>query len=270
MKDVRTIADVLAWLERLAPLSLAESWDNVGLLVGNPSRPVERVMTCLSLTSDVAAEAVRERANLVLTHHPLPFKPLSSVTTATSVGRRLLTLIENQIAVASSHTAYDSCQTGINAQWCENLGVANPRPLRLTTHTNENGAAIEVGAGRFGPTDPMSLRELIHMAAKAASAEFVDFVGNPEQKVHRVAVACGSGGDFLSDAAKQGCDALITGEASFHTCLEATEKEMGLILVGHYPSERFAMENLATRICHELPGILCWASRNERNPLRRT
>src|SRR5262245_7994078 len=109
-----TVSDVCRFLERFAPPELAEEWDNVGLLVGDPQRNVKSVMTCLTVTNASASEAVEQHIDLVITHHPLPFRPLKRITTETTPGRLLLKLIEAGVAVYSPHTAFDSTREGIN------------------------------------------------------------------------------------------------------------------------------------------------------------
>src|SRR5205809_4480925 len=134
-----TVADVCTFLDDFAPPTLAAEWDNVGLLVGDRSQKVERVMTCLTITPDAAAEAVRERADLIVTHHPLPFKPLKRLTAEQPAGRILLDLIRAGVAIYSPHTAFDSAAAGINQQLAEGLGISRIEPLDPTT-----------GAGRWG------------------------------------------------------------------------------------------------------------------------
>src|SRR3954462_13134782 len=136
-----TVADLCGFLETFAPAALAAEWDNVGLLVGDRAQKVERVMTCLTITPAVAAEAIRERADLIVTHHPLPFKPLKRVTADQPAGRILLDLIRAGIAVHSPHTAFDSAAAGVNRQLAEALGLTNIKPL------DPAGDEMEVGAG---------------------------------------------------------------------------------------------------------------------------
>ena len=125
-----TVADFAAYLERFAPCATAAEWDNVGLLLGDPADPVERVLTCLTATPDVVEEAVRERANLIVTHHPLLFRAAKKLTANTPDGRVVLPLLRAGIAVYSPHTAFDNCVGGINDSLCAALGIANPTPLR--------------------------------------------------------------------------------------------------------------------------------------------
>ncbi len=235
-------------LAQIAPLRLAESWDNVGLLVGDRSRLVSRVMTCLTITPAVVDEAVERRVDLVVTHHPLPFKPLAKITSDTVTGRMLLGLIAGGVAVYSAHTAFDSAVGGINATWAEKLGLRDVAPLVVDAAAEDP----TLGSGRYGrlPT-PVSVAGLAAAAAEVASVKQCRIVGE-RGTVSKVAVACGSGGSFLGAASARGCHALITGEATFHTCLEAEALGIVLVLVGHYGSERFAMEQLAVLLAERL------------------
>ena len=152
------ISSVVAFLEEVAPSEWAESWDNVGLLVGDPDRPARRVMTCLTITPASAAEAVSRQADLVIAHHPLPFRPLKRLTTASAVGRLLLMLIEAKIAVYSPHTAFDSTAQGINERLAAALGLVDLHPLVPVEGgpgTGRHGRPVEgtsLGAGRTGET----------------------------------------------------------------------------------------------------------------------
>src|SRR5436190_2060219 len=137
------VNDIADFLESFAPSALAESWDNVGLLIGDRVRPVERVMTCLTITPESAAEAVAELANLIVTHHPLPFRPQNRLTTDTPDGRLLLQLIEAGIAVYSPHTAFDSAAAGINQRLATGLGL-------LDIDVLVPAAQPPLGAGRYG------------------------------------------------------------------------------------------------------------------------
>jgi len=123
------VRDVAGWLEGFAPLALAESWDNVGLLLGDPEAAVGRMMTCLTITPIVIAEALREQVGMIVSHHPILFKPTQQVTTVTSEGRMVWDLCRAGVAVYSPHTAYDNCRGGINDQLASHLSLRNVRPL---------------------------------------------------------------------------------------------------------------------------------------------
>ncbi|MSQ93140.1 MAG: Nif3-like dinuclear metal center hexameric protein [Gemmataceae bacterium] len=125
-----SVAAFISALQTIAPLSLAAEWDNVGLLLGDAAAPVERVMTCLTVTSDSVAEAIEERARLIVSHHPIFFRPTQQLTAATAEGSMVLDLVQEGIAVYSPHTAYDNCPGGINDQLAAKLGLTGVGPLR--------------------------------------------------------------------------------------------------------------------------------------------
>ena len=108
------ISELAQHLESIAPLGLAEDWDNVGLLVGDGNENVQRVMTCLTVTPNTVQEAIKKQADLIVSHHPFPFRPTKRITTQDTVGRLLWQLIRNGISVYSPHTAWDSAADGIN------------------------------------------------------------------------------------------------------------------------------------------------------------
>ncbi|MBL8825029.1 MAG: Nif3-like dinuclear metal center hexameric protein [Planctomycetia bacterium] len=120
---------VLTVLEEIAPLKLAESWDNVGLLLGSKDKPVKHIMTCLTITRDVVEEAIREKADLIVSHHPMMFKPVQRITSSSEEGNLLLQLAQHQVAVYSPHTAYDNATGGINEQLAQALELVNLKPL---------------------------------------------------------------------------------------------------------------------------------------------
>ena len=125
-----TVADVAAHLEHLAPTLTAADWDNVGLLLGSADGPAERVMTCLTVTPEVVAEADAESVQLIVSHHPVLFRGAKRLTSATPEGRLLLPLMRAGTAVYSPHTAFDNCPGGVNDILCRRLGVRDAAPLR--------------------------------------------------------------------------------------------------------------------------------------------
>lgn len=273
------VGHVAQELELFAPPRLAESWDNVGLLVGDRRAEVQKVMTCLTITPSSVAEAVREQVQLIVTHHPLPFKPLQRLTTDTTAGRMLLELCAARINVYSPHTAFDSAAQGINRQLAEGLQLQDIKPLlpknEPTAGVDEDlsgatqtGSVELLGAGRNGRLVPaMSLADFAQRVKDFLHLPELQGVGSADQRVSRVAIACGSGGDFLAAARRRGCDCLVTGEANFHACLEAEATGVALVLTGHYASERFAVERLAEYLAKAFPTLQVWPSRHERDPL---
>jgi len=125
-----TVADIESYLQKFAPLHRAADWDNVGLILGDRAVAVSRVITCLTVTPEVVAEAIASNAQLIVTHHPMLFRPVQKLTDADPEGRMVLELLRHQIAVYSPHTAFDNCQNGINDQLAVLLQLQDVRPLR--------------------------------------------------------------------------------------------------------------------------------------------
>ena len=260
---MNTVGSLSDFLNQLAPLSLSEDWDNTGLLVGNHDQPVTKLMTCLTVTEDVVCEAVQEGVDLIVSHHPMLFRATKKVTAATAEGRMLLKLITNGIAVYSPHTAFDSCRMGINQRLAEALRLSKIQCLR------SSDLAEHPGSGRWGDLAPgVALSDFLKQVKQVVSADYLEFCGNLESVVSRVAVACGSAAEFLEDAIGQGCDTFVTGEARFHSALEAQAAGVNLILVGHYESERPAVEWLASEIESQVSGLQVMVSQRDLNPLQ--
>jgi len=258
-----TAADICSFLDQFAPPELAADWDNVGLLVGDRAQRIERLMTCLTITPTVAAEAIRERVDLIVTHHPLPFKPLKRLTTDEPTGRILLDLIRAGIAIHSPHTAFDSAAAGINQQLAAGLGLIDIQPLEPADV--EQGT----GSGRYGRfPETLKLGQVAAKVKQFLQVSGLHVVGNLQTSIGCAAVACGSAGEFLGIAIRRGCQLLITGETRLHTCYDADARDIALLLPGHYASERFGVERLADVLAENFPGLTVWPSRDERDPLQ--
>lgn len=267
---------LIDFLREFAPLDLAESWDNVGLLIGDPASEVTSVLTCLTLTPNVAKEAIAREAQLIVTHHPVLFRPVKQLTTATSEGRMLLSLIRAGIAVYSPHTSYDSAADGINQQLARSFGLQGIQPLRPRQNVSPTTDASDVealdqpvGSGRFGRLPrPMSMSELIQQTKTVLGISQLQYVGSLDRTVTKLAIACGAAAEFLADAARCGCEAFLTGEARFHSCLEAEAANVAMILPGHYATERPAMLQLATILKSRFPELVAQASESENDPVK--
>jgi len=167
------LKEIIDALEKIAPVSLKENWDNVGLMVGSPGCDVRKVLVCLDITDEVIEQAVAGGANLIVCHHPLLFKPLESITDATLQGRYIANLIKNEISVYSMHTNFDSCQAGLNDFLADMVGIADARAIK-PIHYGQNyklvtfiprehfksvqEALCEAGAGVIGNYDYCTFR----------------------------------------------------------------------------------------------------------------
>lgn len=258
-----TVASVAEFLNQLAPVRLAADWDNVGLLAGDPQSPVQRVMTCLTITPASAREAVDQGAELIVSHHPLPFHPFKKLTTDQTPTRILWELIRAGVSIYSPHTGFDSAEEGINQAIARELGLT--RISALIPHPT---SPAEPGSGRTGQREPLNLADLIELVKQQFQLNNLQFVGDLNSRCAHIGIGCGSGGSFLPAAIQAGCDTFVTGEASFHTCLEAQARNVSLILMGHYASERFAIERLAGQLELKFPQLKVWASQCETDPVQ--
>jgi dinuclear metal center YbgI/SA1388 family protein len=168
-----TVGDLQSELEQFAPLHLAADWDNVGLLLGDPTDSVQRVMTCLTVTPAVVAEALAERVQMIVSHHPILFRGAKKLAAVSPDGQLLQPLFRAGIAVYSPHTAFDNCRGGINDGLARRLGLQNEIPLRPREGRREcklvafvpegdldrvSEALFAAGAGRIGQYEQCSFR----------------------------------------------------------------------------------------------------------------
>jgi dinuclear metal center YbgI/SA1388 family protein len=362
-----TVADIAAYLQEFAPLELAEEWDNVGLLLGDAAAAVDKVMTCLTVTPEAASEAFAGGAQLIVSHHPILFRPIQKLATTTTEGRMLLMLAHAGVAVYSPHTAFDNCSGGINDILAQRLGLTGVSPLRpaeaarqckivvfvpdadlrkvsdamfaagagqigqyrecsfrlagtgtffgsesANPTVGQKGRREEVnewrlevlcpersaeavvaalrrahsyeepafdvyalrslrgkgGAGRIGTlASPMLLSQFAAQVKQALAASSVQ-VGGADKQVQRVALACGAAGEFVREAIQQKADVFLTGEMRFHDLVAAQAQQLGIVLPGHYATERCGVEELAVRLQQQFPKLETWASRLECDPLR--
>jgi dinuclear metal center YbgI/SA1388 family protein len=166
-----TVSDVACWLERFAPSHLAESWDNVGLLWGDPADEVRSVMTCLTVTPESAAEAIREHASMIVSHHPVLFQAVKRIRADLAETGHLWKLARVGIAIASPHTAFDNAQDGINEILCRRLGLLALSPLRpLAIATNPSSAPSGSRSFKIVVFTPESDREAVMAGAFEAGA----------------------------------------------------------------------------------------------------
>lgn len=264
-----TLAETIVALERIAPLRLAADWDSVGLLVGTRRPQIARVLTCLTLTERVAREAVREQADMIVSHHPLPFRPIGRITDDDPTGRVLLDVMGAGIAVWSPHTAWDSAAGGINDQLAALLRLEHVTPIEPDELHHLTGFG-RVGTAAAGWTVADAASHLVAQLRAADATVTVagaHVVGDPGRRAGRVGIVCGSGGEAVSAAKRVGCTTLITGEIKLHGAVEALAADMAVIAVGHHASERFSMGVFAHRLAEAVPGLVSWASRDEADPL---
>ena len=227
------ISDVLLRLENYAPLSLAEDYDNVGLMIGNAENELTSALLTLDVDIDTAYEAADKGANLIISHHPLIFAPLKRITADTTHGQCILYLIQHDIAVYSAHTNLDAAAGGLCDLLAAILNLQNVAPMC--------GGEADTGIGRVGILPaPLKMDELAKTVMKTFSLPSVRFTGEGDDLVSRVAVCTGGGAGLLNEAVSSFADVYITGDIKYHGAREAAERGINLLELPHYDSEIMA------------------------------
>jgi len=246
-----TVADIVTWVERRFPPRLAEEWDAPGLAVGNPANEVRHVHFAVDPTLEVIREAIAAGADLLVTHHPLMLRGVTSVAANTVKGAAVHALVEGGCAQLASHTNADAAAEGVADALAAAVGVSVERPLIAAA-----GEPSPVGSGRVGVIEPMSLRAFAGDVAAALppTAAGVLFAGDPDGIVTTVAVVGGSGDAFLADAAAAGVDAYLTADLRHHPASEARESALlgdgkpYLVNVSHAASESLWLGAAASEV----------------------
>lgn len=241
------VSDLIRALHELAPPQLAEHWDNVGLMVGDPAAPLQRVMTCLELTAPVLDEARRRRVQAIVAHHPLIFKPLTALNLGQPVGLLVADLIGEQIALVAAHTNLDAAIWSTNTVLAEACGFdsAMGQPL-LPQEAGDEGPVP--GVGLVIPlNEKMPLNALVDQVKQRLGLKTLRLAGPERKQVRTVALCSGSGGSFIGRAA-MAADAYITGEMNYHHAIEAHQRKLPVLEIGHYESEVLIAQPLAAKL----------------------
>lgn len=222
-----TVSEIYSFIDSFAPFSTAMDFDNSGLLIGSFENKVKGCLLALDITNEVVDRVLEQNANLIITHHPVIFNPLKSV----SFGGIIYRLVKNDINVISAHTNLDLSEIGVNSALSKKLGLTDAVPF-----------ANRDSLGKIGKLPfPMTATELAHYVKEKLNAP-VSYIGG-DKEIKTVAVIGGSGKGYL-DEAFSSADAFITGEVSHDVYVEARNKGFTLITAGHYVSEAVVLPEL--------------------------
>jgi len=232
---IPTVGDFLALIERIAPMKLAEPWDNPGLQIGDSGQKIKKIFSSLDPTLDALMAASEINAQVLFTHHPLIFKSLSHIEINTYPGQILARAARGNISVVTAHTNLDVASDGINDILANLMGLQNVEVLQ--PHPKEPG----VGLGRVGDLpEATNLFILANNVKRTLGADHIRLVGQKADPIRRIAVVGGSGGSLISSAARSGADVLITGDVGHHAALEAKTLGIALMDAGHFHTEKTA------------------------------
>lgn len=252
-----TVQQIYEEMQRIAPLALAESWDNPGLLV-DCGGGVSRVLVTLDITPEVVEEAARKGCGLIVSHHPVIFSPLKKLSGQDVAFR----LVKSGISAICMHTNLDAAEGGVNEVLA---GIFGMREME----------AFAEGCGRVGSIEPVTVPELAKRAQKELASRCNQPFNGPAVQVkfadtgkvvRRLAVISGAGGSLFEDAIAQGADCLLTGEANHHHAIDAKRLGLSLIAAGHYATEFPVTAAVAEKLRTAFPELEVLVSEDARDP----
>ena len=253
-----TVNDILQYMESLAPKSMKESWDNVGLLCGSGKQEVTKIMVALDPFESVCKEAADWGADLLVTHHPVIFQAPKSITDDDGVGRALLQLIRHDISAINAHTNLDCAPGGVNDVLAQMVGLQDVAVL------NPNGVDAEGrpwGLLRCGTVEATDLPTFLAHTKNALGCDGLRYVdgGKP---VHRVAVGGGACAGALREVADAGCDTFVTADVRYNQFWDAKELGINLVDATHFATENPVVAVLAAKLQAAFPEIQVKISEN--------
>ena len=246
-----TVADILQYVETLAPRSMKMDWDNVGLLCGNKSTPVTKILVALDPFEHVCQEAADWGAELIVTHHPLIFQAMKSITDDTSIGRGILTLCRNGISAINAHTNLDCAPGGVNDVLANRLGLQD---VQVINACGVDEAGNPWGLLRCGTVQQQELSQFLGHVKQQLGCEGLRYVdgGKP---VCKVAVGGGSCASEMLDALAAGCDTFVTADIKYNQFWDAHDLGLNLIDAGHFHTENPVVTVLAEKLQAAFPNV---------------
>ena len=243
-------SEVIACLEKIAPCCFAEKWDNVGLLAGREDKEVNKILLALDPTTEVVDEAVMWGADLLITHHPLIFSGIKSVTTKDFIGKRVFQLVSGDICYYAMHTNFDVM--GMADAVADLLELEKCQVLDVTFQDEIS----KEGIGRIGELSrTMSLEECSKYIKDKCKLSSIKVFGEPHKLIDTVALIPGSGKSYIDLAIKKGANAVITGDIDHHNGLDAVERDLAVIDAGHYGLEKIFTTYMEEVLKRELPEL---------------
>lgn len=242
--------DIIKVIEATYPKTAALEFDNVGLQAGRSEKEIRKVYLALDATDSIIEQAVSAGADMLITHHPLIYVPMKSVTDENFISRRIVKLIQNDISYYAMHTNYDVL--GMAELSGRILDIMNPEVLDPTSDLS----GVVQGIGRVGYLkNMMTLKECCVYVKNKLKLESVKVFGSMDKEISRMAVSPGSGKSAISAALDKGADVLVTGDIGHHDGLDAMEQGLSIIDAGHYGTEYIFIQDLQNFLQKELPDL---------------
>lgn len=245
-----TVADILKFIETIAPPSMKEAWDNVGLNCGRMDRKVTKILVALDPFEAVCLEAKELGAELLVTHHALIWKP-GFITDQNSQGKNTLFLIENGIAHINAHTNLDCAPGGVNDRLAQMLGLSN---IEVIAPMGVDGQGRDWGLLRCGEVTEQPLEAFLSTVKEKLHCDGLRYVSG-SRPVRKVAVGGGACAGEMMDAIHAGCDTFVTADVKYNQFWDAQNLGLNLIDAGHFHTENPIVSVLADKIAAAFPEI---------------
>ena len=262
------IKEILGALEEYAPLALQDGYDNAGLQIGlAEDAEITGALLCLEVTEDIVNEAVLRGCNLILSHHPLLFRPVKNITDSDLIGRVIFKAIKNNITIYSAHTNLDVVYGGVNFKIAEKLGLKNIEFLSPKDNYVSGGKSFTAGEGIIATLPPsMSNHEFMDHVKEVFRLRSLRVNNADKNEINRVAIVGGSGAFLIPTAVEKGVDAFITGEIGYHRFF-GHEQEILLMEIGHYESEQYTIDLLREIVTRFAPSLYVCKAETNTNPI---
>ena len=263
------IKDILGALEEFAPLALQDGYDNAGLQIGlAEDAEATGVLLSLDVTEEVVNEAILRGCNLIVSHHPLMFRPVSSFAGKTHVERAILKAIKNDIAVYAAHTNLDVAYGGVNFKIAEKLGLQKVEFLSARENYTSGDKTFTAGEGIIAALpEAVSKKEFMEQVKEVFRLKSLRVNDANPKSIKRVALCGGSGASLIPLAIEKGADVFITGEIGYHHFF-GFEKDILLLEVGHYESEQYTVELMRDIITRFAPSLHVCKAETNINPIK--
>ena len=246
------VKDILAALEEIAPACIQEEWDNSGLQTGSPEDDVHGVLVGFDCTEALVEEALRRGCDMVITHHPLIFRPLSHIDPRDGVGAAIYAAVRGGVAVYSAHTSADKVLAGVSGATARKLGLENVRILDPEIPGRAGDDAAQVGLGIVGDLPaPLSAGDAVELVIKALGVPAVRTSALIEGPVSRIALCGGSGSSLIGAALRSGAQMYVCGDISYHHFF--VPEGFMVVDAGHFETEIEITEVLLSVIRKKFP-----------------
>lgn len=244
--------DIIESLNKWAKPSLIDNWDNSGFLIGNDNKNIKKILIALDLDENILNIAIDENFDMVITHHPLIFKPINKITNNTYDGNLILNIIKKDIILFTAHSNLDLAKEGVNDVLAKKLGLKNLKDLNLVFKDE----IYDYGYGRIGEVQEINLMQYLKIVKSKLDVEYLKVYGETDRIVSKIAICGGSGSSFIKDAYRAGAEVYITGDIKYHDGQLGHKLGMTIVDAGHYHTEKHILPEIKKYLLNNIDGDL--------------